>query len=219
MPFFTGKPHTLQLKAQHQSISISFAMMYSFILIHLILPSGCQAVDETKPKKMVRRSIAIAFGIICIILIASLGGIVAYYYTSIIPDLNQKDSTISSMNSQISDLNDRFYKFSRLEDSIIWIANQTTTTQDTEIFNEFFVNYCGYVMVNVTSTSSNTTVRVAWTNYEYNFVDQQLVGKNGTAVFPLLASPDQWMNIGLIVNFGTPANRTNTATITAIFYQ
>ena len=169
-------------------------------------------------KKMVRRSIAMALAMVCIVLIAILGGTVAYYYVSIVPDLNQKDNTISSMNSQISDLNDGFYKFSRLEYATVWIDNQTTTTQDSEIFNQFFVNYCGYVMVNVTSTSSNTTVRVDWTNYGYHFYDQQLVGKNGTVVFPLLASPDQWMNIGLVVNFGTPANRTNTATITAIYH-
>jgi hypothetical protein len=57
-------------------------------------------VSETKETKTSRKGIVIVFGIICIILVAGMGGTIAFY-TSII---NDKNSTISSLNTQISDL-------------------------------------------------------------------------------------------------------------------
>ena len=58
-------------------------------------------MDGTEPKKMVKRSIAIALGMICIVLVACLGGAVAVYTLMI----NDKSNTISSLNLQISQLN------------------------------------------------------------------------------------------------------------------
>jgi TolA-binding protein len=58
-------------------------------------------LSDTKETKASRRSIVIALGIICIILIAGLGGTIAFY-TSMI---NDKNNTISSLNTQISQLN------------------------------------------------------------------------------------------------------------------
>jgi cell division protein FtsL len=56
---------------------------------------------ETRPKKIGGRSVAAALGIICVILVASLGSvIVAYTFT-----VNDKNDTISSLRSQISQLN------------------------------------------------------------------------------------------------------------------
>jgi len=57
--------------------------------------------SETKPKKMVRRSIAIALGITCILLIAGLGGGMAYYIIA----LNNKDNQINPANNTINQLN------------------------------------------------------------------------------------------------------------------
>jgi len=50
-------------------------------------------------KKMVTRSVAIGLGIVSIILAAGLVGIFAYY----IPLLDDRDSTISSLNTRIAD--------------------------------------------------------------------------------------------------------------------
>lgn len=50
-------------------------------------PSG------TKPKKVVSRNIAIALGIVCIILIAGIGGAMAYYTIQI----NNKDATARAL--------------------------------------------------------------------------------------------------------------------------
>ena len=58
-------------------------------------------MSEIKPKKMVGRSVAVALGIICIILAACLGGVVATYTLMI----NDKSNAISSLNHQISQLN------------------------------------------------------------------------------------------------------------------
>jgi len=49
-------------------------------------------------KKMVKRSIAIALGIICIVLVVGLVGAFAYY----IPKVNNDSNTISSLNSQVN---------------------------------------------------------------------------------------------------------------------
>ncbi len=49
-------------------------------------------------RKMVRRSVAVALGVICVVVIAGLIGAFAYY-------VYDKNNTISSLNSQISQLN------------------------------------------------------------------------------------------------------------------
>jgi cell division protein FtsL len=56
---------------------------------------------ETRANKIVGRSVVTALGIICIILVASLGGAIATY-TFVI---NDKNDAISSLRSQISQLN------------------------------------------------------------------------------------------------------------------
>lgn len=53
--------------------------------------------SETKPKKTVRRSVAIALGIVCIVLLAGLIGLFG--------TINDKNAQISSLNAQIYQLN------------------------------------------------------------------------------------------------------------------
>jgi predicted PurR-regulated permease PerM len=54
--------------------------------------------SQTIPKKLVSRNVAIALGIICIILVVGVVGAFAYY----MPMINDKNNTISSLNTQIS---------------------------------------------------------------------------------------------------------------------
>lgn len=65
---------------------------------------------ETGTKKIVGRSVAIALGIICILLIASLGGAFAYY-TMIIHnkenELGSANNTISQLNTNVTNLQNR----------------------------------------------------------------------------------------------------------------
>ena len=57
--------------------------------------------SQTGPKKVLGRSIGLALGIICILLIASLGGVIVYYTMTI----NNKDNELNTVNSEISGLN------------------------------------------------------------------------------------------------------------------
>jgi cell division protein FtsL len=58
-------------------------------------------MTETRETKVSRKGVVIALGIICIVLIAGLGGTIAVY-TSMI---NDKNNTISSLDTKISELN------------------------------------------------------------------------------------------------------------------
>jgi hypothetical protein len=58
-------------------------------------------VSETKEPKIARNGVLIALGIICIVLVACLGGVVASYTLMI----NDKSNAISSLDYQISQLN------------------------------------------------------------------------------------------------------------------
>ena len=61
--------------------------------------------EKTSQKKVVGRTVAIALGMVCIVLVAGLVGAIAVY-TPMVNNLEsqtaEKDNTISSLNSQIS---------------------------------------------------------------------------------------------------------------------
>jgi len=75
-------------------------------------------------KKMVRRSVVIALGLICIILVVGLVGAVAIYT----PLINDKDSKISSQASQISSLQTDYqnYKLSHSHSDSEYNSLQST---------------------------------------------------------------------------------------------
>jgi hypothetical protein len=68
---------------------------------------------KVNEKKVVGRSVAIAIGIICIILAVSLVGAFAYY----MPMINDKNKTISSLNTQVS----------QLDSNVTSLQNQVTS--------------------------------------------------------------------------------------------
>jgi len=74
---------------------------------------------ETKPRKVVGRGVAIALGIVCVLLIASLGGAMAYYTMTI----NDKNNTIDSINAQLAA-----------------ITGNSTNTNATEIIDQLNAN-------------------------------------------------------------------------------
>jgi hypothetical protein len=82
-------------------------------------------MSETKPKKMVRRSAAIALGIICILLVAGLGVAITYYTITI----NNKDTTINNDDATINQLN------ATIKDQINTIASLKATI--TTLTNEY----------------------------------------------------------------------------------
>jgi hypothetical protein len=82
-------------------------------------------------KERVRRSAAIAIGIICIILVACLVGAFAYY----MPLINDKNNTISSSNSQITALQNQIlsdnFTINSLNSQIADLENQLTSDNST----------------------------------------------------------------------------------------
>jgi nitrate reductase NapE component len=136
--------------------------------------------SETKPKKMVARNVAIALGIICIVLVVGLVGAFAYYA-----------SQISSLNSEVGNLT----YIASLDKSTVWV-NDTTVTQTASNYTSwsFSADYAGYVSVNVqSSTTNNTYVRVIYSAYSINYDNTITVGTSGTASFPVLFAPLAFM--------------------------
>jgi DNA-binding transcriptional ArsR family regulator len=119
--------------------------------------------DEAKPRKAVRRSVAIALGIICIILIAGFGGAMAYYTFTI----SDKDRTLASL-----------IEIAALAKSTVWVNNQTTgQTAGKYTSWTFSAQFAGFIVVHTKSTTNNTWVRVIYTT-------TLLLGNGTTLVYP-----------------------------------
>jgi uncharacterized protein HemX len=88
-------------------------------------------MSEIKPKKMVRRSVAVALGIICIVVVAGLVGGFGYFMlvvddkdntiSLLTSQMSNKDTQISQLNSTISSLNSRI---SQLNTNATSLRNQ-----------------------------------------------------------------------------------------------
>jgi len=194
-------------------------------------------------KKVVGRNVAIALGIICIILAVGLVGAVANY-TSIITSkdntisslnsqitskdsqisslnsqITSKDSQISSLNSQITNLQNQVNDLNsviNLEKSTVWVDDQTVS-QPARSYTHwtFSAGYAGYVSVWVqTSTTDNTYVRVIWSSHGVNYDESITVGVSGTAVFPILPTSSIEIRVG---NSNLFSGATETVTITYFY--
>lgn len=140
---------------------------------------------ETKPKKVVGRSVAIALGIICILLIASLGGIMAYYTMTIRNkenELGSANNTISQLNTNITNLQNQNtnlqnqvnnFHIGNTENSTIWVNNKIVQTNENVSIQTSenvsvvgienvgwgtYVPSAGYVSIRVSSNNNSTYV-------------------------------------------------------------
>ena len=213
-----------------------------------------EMTQEKSGKKVVSRTIAIALGVVCIILVAGLVGVIATY-TPMMSDLQSqvanKDSTITSLNStvtslsstvtslgsQVSSLNSQVASLkSSLNESqsyyeeIVsdyseklslsqygYLVNGLNLTQDAGTVTAVwtgYVEYAGYVVINLESTSNTTLASVAYSlssrgvNFDYN----STVGTSGTKVFPVLPG-----ELTVEISNTETANAVN-AIITAVYY-
>jgi len=105
-------------------------------------------------KKMVRRNVAFAFGVVCILMIAGLGGAIVYYTITI----NDKNSQIASLNAQLAA-----------------ITGNYTTTNVTETINQLNAN-----IANLTNEKNRLQAWLtgnisAATNYadDHGYTDEQ----------------------------------------------
>jgi hypothetical protein len=176
-------------------------------------------------KKAVSRRVFIGLEIVCIILIACLVGATSLYSWQI----NDKDDTISSLNSKVSDLTDTL----NLGKSAILVNSQTVSqTADNYtswVFNYEFPNeigylfsvpkpsnwsikYAGIVSVDVYSSTNETYVRATYdTSATTTYDNQTDVSTRGEAFFPVLPTSDIEIRVG---NTNTNENATETVTIT-----
>jgi hypothetical protein len=176
-------------------------------------------VDETEPseiqpKKMVRRNVAVALGIICIILVAGLVTV----YASMVNALADKDTTISSLSiqkifldNQIGDLNDTLH----MRKSATW-AYEENVSQPAGSYSvlNFAAPYAGRIDVFVDySTANNTYIRVIWSSSAMDY--DKLVDNvtHSGQPFPVLPDSNVEVRIG-------NSNIMNEATETVtIFYH
>jgi hypothetical protein len=168
-------------------------------------------MSEVEPKKMVSRSVAIALGIICIILAVSLVGAFAYY----MPTINDKDNTISSLKSQFTNLQ----HIADLNKYLV-IANNYTIIEELHgsWYLQFNTQYSGYVSVTIyNSTNNPTNVEVDYTYLEEYHNSPVELSTNGTAIFPVVASPTIPCSASVFINFYPPI-AFNFATVTIIYY-
>jgi len=194
-------------------------------------------MTEQKPKKVVGRTVAIALGIIAIILAVGLVGAIADY-TSII---SGKDNTIAndnktitqtetwlnanitSLTAQITSLQSSeqiMYKIAALKVNGTWVNDQIVNQSASSYTNftrydgyGYYTDYSGYVSVNVwTSTTNNTYVEVIWSAYGINYDNRVTVGTGGTAVFPVLPATIE-IRVG---NTNLINGATETVTITYV---
>lgn len=189
--------------------------------------------NETKPKKMVSRNVAIALGIISIVLLIGLVGAILNY-TSII---SGKDNDISTKDSQIQTLTNQKNQtqiwlegnktllnqtqtwlqgnnsIANLTKSTIWADSNVSVQASSEITKNYTANYAGYISVQVgnLSTTGNFYVRVTYSSHGVNYDNQIYVGISGTAVFPVLPASIQIS----VINQGTAVAN---ATVTIVYY-
>jgi hypothetical protein len=185
-------------------------------------PERPRKIESTR---VVSKSVAIALGIVCLILAGSILGALAYYGSqisslnssiSVLQDaVSTRDSQISSLNSQVSSLNSGLGNLTdivNLSKSTIWVNDQTVS----QVANSYTswtdsASYAGYVVVNVqSSTSPNTYVRLIYSSRGVEYDHQITVGMGGTAVFPVLPGSIQVV----VGNTNLVNGATETVTIT-----
>lgn len=178
-------------------------------------------------KKVLGKRIFIALGIVCIILLVCLVGATSLYQSQI----NNKDNTIFSQNSQISSLQTDYqnYKNSHSHSDSDYnllqsianlgeqypILNQYTINQgaNTHIYvTDLQANYAGYLHISLTSTTSNAYVIVEYWFQGQLFSVTKTIGTSGEAYFLLMPS-----NVAIYVGNTNFVNGA-TDTITATYY-
>jgi hypothetical protein len=129
--------------------------------------------SETEPKKMISGNVALALGVICIILATSFVGTTVYLVSAV----NGKGSTINQNDSVIAKLNDIVH----LQNHIVLVDSQSIT-QAADSYDSWSVpvNASGYIFVFTTSTNNDTYVRVNYTALPPGIVWETL--SNGTVV-------------------------------------
>jgi cell division protein FtsB len=176
-------------------------------------------------KKKVNRNIALALGIICVILTA----LVAYFtvadfstqngYNDLLNQNKQLQAWLEgnkTMLIQSQANNTDLFAIVHLLEYSDWVYNQTISEPANSYYEfNFSVDYAGYVSVYIQSSTTNTTYVQAINGEEYGIhYDNPMtltVGTNGTAIFPVLPPP---YTLPFQVNFTTTSNSSKNKSST-----
>ena len=171
-------------------------------------------MSETKERKVAGKSVVIVLGIACMILVGSLIGVFAYY----VPMVDSKDITISSLNSQIANLQNQTASdnasISNLQNQIDSLRSQIAQLQENASSqNETIADLQNQLasdnstiyslMSNITtlqemlSNLSNETAWVSWDELEVELYSNNLTYLNRTvAAEGNLTGPLAWIPEG-----------------------
>lgn len=131
-------------------------------------------MSETEEPKVVRRSMALALGTACIILIAGLGGAMAYYTVTI----NNKDNEVNSQKATISQLNatikDQNNTINQLNSNVTNLQSQVTFQDEMNAFLNTTATFTTLNEINVNSS--------AWVN-KTGLVEGVLIPANTPSFF------------------------------------
>jgi DNA-binding transcriptional ArsR family regulator len=165
---------------------------------------------ETKPKKVVGRSVAIALGIICILLIASLGGALVYY-TMII---HNKENELGSANNTINQLNTNATNLQNQDKQLqTWLDGNLTLISQTRMWLSGNVTAYNQLQDEVSSIhiwgTKNSTV---WVNNETypRYEGPTIMENNETVYFIQLAGWGFWVPSAGYVLVLFSSNSTST---------
>jgi hypothetical protein len=191
-------------------------------------------MSEQQEKKVVSRNVAVALGIICILLVVGLGGAFAYYVTIMNSRITDKDNTISSLNSELSNLNGNFSNYKLLKDFTVVAINQIIKNQTVIAFGSvtggyvggeitFAAFYSGYLAVTINDSTENPmTVRLLCFNLGYTFEYELTIPVNGTSYFPVTGCYPTGPfggNTGIIwILFKNLDFSEDQATVTIVYY-
>ena len=141
-----------------------------------------------------------AFGIICVALLATLVGVLAYC----IPTIIARDNMISSLNTQLSTKGSQiaqfYYTVANLQNQVNDL-NDTLNLKKSTILVEKWVNlwsrapvyegsvtYAGYIVVQISTVWPNDTLVVTYTFQDLNYENKIVFSGGVTATFPVLPS-------------------------------
>jgi hypothetical protein len=186
-------------------------MVRQILYPYTLEKSGVIRMSE---KRVVRRSIAVTLGIICIISLASLLGTTAAYWSM----MNEKDKEISSLRNEKANMQNNLTGLNdivALAKSEQWFTNDTLTIMPNSDFTILHpINYAGYISVQIESSTTNRTyVQAYYNSHELNYSNRVTVGLGETVFFPVLPSQD------LEIIFGrTHSEEQANITVTVVYH-
>jgi hypothetical protein len=124
------------------------------------------ARQSSETKRVVGRSVAMALAMMCIVLVAGIGGAIIYY-TSV---ANDKDKTISSQNSQISSLGNQKNQLQT------WLDGNETLLNQTQANNTYLQNQIDSLNSKVTNLQNQAN------NFQIGSTDNSTIWVNNRIV-------------------------------------